>query len=227
MTTLDSQTDNSRSRPARVSRGAPSATQGAIGRRTPRHASPVSETTGPARWSGQLSERVESIHRQALARQRPNGAVNLGSAALDDETTLFLHGDLTAESVPHLQAVLDEIVLLQPNLLVVDLSEVGRISPWAIRMVARCGAEIGGLVLRSPSPSRAGTSRASAGPSSSSLIPMQSVLPNGVDDHIGQVSSSVARRPDDERIPAMAEVTDHQIPAGGTQTREEGPTWRG
>jgi anti-anti-sigma regulatory factor len=71
----------------------------------------------------------------------------------DDGVTLVLHGDLIPEAVPQLQSVLDALVLFQPDRLVVDLSEVGRVGSSALRMIDRCGVEIGEVVLRNPSPS--------------------------------------------------------------------------
>lgn len=66
--------------------------------------------------------------------------------------TLILHGDLIATSLPHLQALLEDLVLLQPGCLRVDLSDVGKVNREAFQMMERCGIEIGAFWLISPSP---------------------------------------------------------------------------
>ena len=68
---------------------------------------------------------------------------------MDDCVTLMLHGDVDAGTVPHLEAVLEGLIRLQPVRLVVDLSEVGSVSLDALRMIDRYGTEVGDLALRS------------------------------------------------------------------------------
>lgn len=68
---------------------------------------------------------------------------------MNDSVTLMLHGDICAGTAPHLEAVLEGLVQLQPLHLIIDLSEVGSVSFDALRMIDRYGAEVGDLVLQS------------------------------------------------------------------------------
>ena len=83
----------------------------------------------------------------------PLGAFGLEGVRVEDRVTLVLHGDVDDAASCELQAVLDHFPLLRPLHLVVDLSDVERVSLEALRMIDRRAALAAGLVLRSPSPS--------------------------------------------------------------------------
>ena len=68
---------------------------------------------------------------------------------MNDSVTLVLHGDICAGTAPHLEAVLEGLLQLQPLHLIIDLSEVGSVSFDALRMIDRYGAKVGDLVLQS------------------------------------------------------------------------------
>jgi len=72
----------------------------------------------------------------------------------EDGLTLFLYGDLTAESVPHLQAVLDGLILHESDRVLVDLSAVGQLSAEALSVMASYGGGIGAVALRSAGPAK-------------------------------------------------------------------------
>lgn len=97
-------------------------------------------------------DHVEPTGSDVLA-DAPDGGFRVEGVRVDDRVTLVLHGDVNGTSVPHLEAVLDGLQRLQPLRLVVDLSDVERVSLEALRMMDRCGSEVGALVLRSPGPS--------------------------------------------------------------------------
>jgi anti-anti-sigma regulatory factor len=140
--------------------------------------------------------------------------------------TLVLHGDLVPESVSPLRSVVDALVLFQPDSVVVDLSEVGRVSSSALRMIDRRGVGIGVLVLRDPSPSACSHIET---PGRSQFIEpesTQSVQADGVGSHLEYATSSVAGARTDEHLAAMAEVPDDQMPDAGAHTNK-GETWLG
>jgi ABC-type transporter Mla MlaB component len=103
----------------------------------------------PSLWNRQLFERVESLHRTVRDRYP---SANDGHGAHDDEITLSFHGDLDTESVPHLRAVLDAVILLRPSHLSVDLSQVRHVSSTALWLIECAGKEIGGWSLLAPTP---------------------------------------------------------------------------
>jgi anti-anti-sigma regulatory factor len=72
------------------------------------------------------------------------------SGYAEDAVTLRLHGALSREGSPSLQAVLDGVVLLQPTRLIIDLSDVTSVSADAMRMLSACAVADGDVVLRSP-----------------------------------------------------------------------------
>lgn len=72
--------------------------------------------------------------------------------ATEDATFLSLHGELSPSSVPQLEAVLGGLVLLKPLHLVIDLSEVSRVSPEALNILLWCAINNDNVVLRSPDP---------------------------------------------------------------------------
>lgn len=65
--------------------------------------------------------------------------------------TLLLHGDVSLESVPDLQGILNALALLQPLQLVIDLFWVDHVSTEALCMIDDFGEKMGSLLLRSPS----------------------------------------------------------------------------
>ena len=109
----------------------------------------------PAIRNRQLVERVESVHQKALEQAPLPRSSDIPTP--DAGVTLTLHGDLDSDSVPQLQGVLHALVLLQPTHLSVNLSQVGRISAGALRMIERSGEAIGAWSLLDPSPSAYGS----------------------------------------------------------------------
>jgi hypothetical protein len=71
----------------------------------------------------------------------------------DDAVTLRLHGDLSRDEVPQLQAVLDGVLLLQPTRLIIDLSDVTSVSHDVLGMITTCEVADGYVIFRSPSQS--------------------------------------------------------------------------
>jgi anti-anti-sigma regulatory factor len=65
-----------------------------------------------------------------------------------DSVTLALHGYLTRTSVPHLQATLDALALLQASKLIVDLSEVSHADVAVLGFIAAYEHAMGSLVFR-------------------------------------------------------------------------------
>ena len=95
--------------------------------------------------------RVRSEREATQGDARGTGSFRVEGLHVEEGATLVLHGDVDADTVPHLQAVLDGLVLLQPLRLVIDLAAVGEVSLEALQMMDRCGEEIGSLTLHSPS----------------------------------------------------------------------------
>jgi anti-anti-sigma regulatory factor len=70
---------------------------------------------------------------------------------VDAGITLHLYGGVDNESVPALQAVLDGLAVLQPERLVIDLSEVDQVSPEALSLFEISSGSVNNVVLRAPS----------------------------------------------------------------------------
>lgn len=79
-------------------------------------------------------------------------ACHVGGVGVEEGTVLSLHGKLSRDSVPQLEAVLDGLVLLNPLRLVIDLSEVDQVSSDALNTLLWCAINNGGVVLRAPDP---------------------------------------------------------------------------
>ena len=69
----------------------------------------------------------------------------------DDEVTLHLQGDVTTQSAPFLRGLLHAVMELQPQRIVVDLTDVGIVGRDQLRTFCDCAREIGDLVFRNPS----------------------------------------------------------------------------
>ena len=105
----------------------------------------------PSFSNHRLVERVESLHQKALERsssRHPSDHLTANSGI-----TLTLHGDLNPASAPYLQGVLHAVVLLQPDQLSVNLSQVGHVSRESLRLIEWSGEVIGSWSLLDPSPS--------------------------------------------------------------------------
>jgi hypothetical protein len=70
----------------------------------------------------------------------------------EGEMTLRLHGDISRATVPHLHAVLDGVLLLQPGLLKIDLADVSRVSVEVLEMISCFAFESDNVEFHSPSP---------------------------------------------------------------------------
>lgn len=159
-------------------------------------------------WNGDLYARAETVHQEVQEYARARDAMHAHRVGADDGVILVLHGDLIPEAVPQLQSVLDALVLLQPDRLVVDLSEVGRVGSSALGMIDRCSVEIGEVVLRNPSPSaRSDLVRLGR----SDLIAQSSTdrLGSGATSAQGPPESGIRTRTSPETMPVLEEsVTD-------------------
>jgi hypothetical protein len=104
----------------------------------------------PVPWSDQLSKRAETIHNAVLDLGRVSSSSKVDEWNTEDDVVLSFHGVLSASSAPQLEAVLDEVLLLQPLRLVVDLSEVSQVSADTLNTLLWCAIRNDNVVLRSP-----------------------------------------------------------------------------
>jgi hypothetical protein len=102
-------------------------------------------------WSDELSKRADSIRNAVLNRGRERSSFKVNESNTGD-VVLSLRGDLSAGSVPQLEAVLHAVVLLQPIHLVVDLLEVSRVSAEALNTLLWCAISNDNVLLKSPDP---------------------------------------------------------------------------
>jgi hypothetical protein len=97
---------------------------------------------------------VSAIARFGTTSRRQHNVAqtvfHVEGVAMEEATVLSLHGELSLEAVPQLEAVLDGLVLLKPLRLVIDLSEVHKVSPDALNTLLWCAINNGDVVLRAP-----------------------------------------------------------------------------
>lgn len=119
--------------------------------------SPVVEARGATAVRSEVSlRRAESSDRAPILGSEEPGRSRTRQSSeprgdFEDAVTLRLHGALSRDGAPHLQAVLDGVVLLQPTRLLIDLSDVSYVSPEALTMITTCEVADGDVVVRSPS----------------------------------------------------------------------------
>lgn len=75
--------------------------------------------------------------------------------AVADGPTLVLHGEVTTTATPHLDAVLDQVVLLDSSALTVDLRRATTVSLDALAAIARRARAVDRFDLRLPEGSEA------------------------------------------------------------------------
>lgn len=100
--------------------------------------------------SGGPGRNVDTLRERLVGRVRANGRFAVEDLVIDDGATLVLHGEVNAGTMPHLEAVLDGVVSLDPSALTVDLTRTTTVSFEALAAIARRDGQVGSLTVRLP-----------------------------------------------------------------------------
>ena len=100
--------------------------------------------------AGTLGRSVDTLRERLVGRARANGRFGVDDLVIDDGATLVLHGEVNAGTMPHLEAVLDGVISLDPSALTVDLTRTTTVTFEALAAITRRAAQVGSLAVRLP-----------------------------------------------------------------------------
>lgn len=100
--------------------------------------------------SGALGRSVDTLRERLVGRARANGRFAVDDLVIDDGATLVLHGEVNASTMPHLEAVLDGVISLDPSALTIDLARTTTVSFEALAAITRRAGQVGSLTVRLP-----------------------------------------------------------------------------
>lgn len=100
--------------------------------------------------NGALARRVGTLRERLVGRVRASGRFGVDDLVFDDGATLVLHGEVNAGTMPHLEAVLDGVISLDPSALTIDLTKTTTVSLEALVAVTRRAEQVDRLSVRLP-----------------------------------------------------------------------------
>jgi hypothetical protein len=98
-----------------------------------------------------LVQRVETLRERLVGRARAHGTFGVEGVDVNEGATLLLHGAVNSSTTPHLDAVLDGVISLQPSSLTIDLTQTTAISFASLVAIARRSSKVEHLAIRLPS----------------------------------------------------------------------------
>jgi hypothetical protein len=104
--------------------------------------------------TSELVQRVEAMRERIVGPVRARGCFGVEGLVVDDGATLYLHGEVSLDTAPHLDAVLDGILSLEPSSLTVDLRETATVDLEALMAIARKAPTAPRLCILLPEPTR-------------------------------------------------------------------------
>jgi hypothetical protein len=91
-----------------------------------------------------------ALCERRVDRARANGSFAVDNLVIADGATLALHGEVSANATPHLEAVLEGVISLDPCALTIDLTRTTMVSLEALAALARAAGRVDRLDLRLP-----------------------------------------------------------------------------